>query len=227
MFSAFFLLPMNYNYSHSLINSLQNVDTALDSFTQSNGLDLVLNEIRFLFVEYSITQDWGVAILHSHFPLSTNQRLINFGHTTVPVEWEAIKDDAKRSIQPCSWLFDDVGQLRPFEYTYDIRPSPTHTPPTQFISQLNSLLKFHNLSSLVGIVQLNLIPKGFEQTHHNANITIPYEIFNDDMRASDKYSQVVWSFDPISNAKWCQKSCFKGFNHTHDVAHFHWGELRG
>ena len=217
---------MNFEYSPSLISKLYNIDKAVDAFSQHNGLDLVLNEVRVLFKQHNLTENWGVAILHSHFPMLSSQRLINFGQTTVPIDWNCVREESKKCIHPCSWLFDEEGELRPFEYTHETRKFDMHQPPLAFIKDLHSLLTLHNITSLVGLVQLNLIPKGFEQTHDNANITIPYDIFKEDMKQSSKYDQVVWSFDPISNAKWCQKSCFKGFNNTHDVAHFHWGELR-
>ena len=215
---------MNENYDSNLINQLEDIDNAHEKFKSMDGLSLVNGPLKNLFIKYKVFDTYGAGILHSHFPLKQTERLVTFTNTSIAIDVNDLNEDVKQSLKPSSFIFDDEGVLHSFEYTYKERQHEKEKLSNEFIYDLYKLLYQTKFINLICLVDLTLIPKGFEQTQGFANITIPKHIFNCDRVDNNKYLDVVWSFSPFNTQVACERKCFMGFNNSHQPLHFHWGE---
>ena len=88
--------------------------------------------------------------LHRHFELKPNERLVDYGGTSVP--WRLGK--ISRNIQPCNWaLNDDV--IRPYEFRYSCGPDagPDFAEPAlqAFAIEFRELMHRRGAQELFGL----------------------------------------------------------------------------
>ncbi len=103
------------SYSHDLFQRLPTLEDAKTNFAKVNGQDLVENFFRTLFVKARMDRVFGLTMLHRHFDLPDNEKMVEYGGTSTP--WAATIPGMKDP-QPAIWAFDVDGPLKPTEFRY-------------------------------------------------------------------------------------------------------------
>ena len=76
-------------------------------------------EIRQLFFDHAVEDVFGIRLVHKHFRLQDNERMIQHGNTALPWDSEmAAGLEADGTVTPASWLFRD-GVAYPYEFQYN------------------------------------------------------------------------------------------------------------
>lgn len=63
-------------YAPSTYNDLPTLSNAGMAFEEKNGEDLITNQFRALFLQYNMERIFGLILLHRHFELSEEERLV-------------------------------------------------------------------------------------------------------------------------------------------------------
>jgi hypothetical protein len=96
-------------YSVEHYNSLPELRKAKDQFKSSGASEILFAEIGPALVRHHIENILGVVLLHNHFLLSQNEKLIDVGSVAVPCV-EELPD-----VSASSWRFIDGG-IAPYEF---------------------------------------------------------------------------------------------------------------
>jgi hypothetical protein len=197
------------NYQVSAYNNLPNLMDAYDTFVERNPLEVIEHEIslvepsfpgygrlnytelllilvvfsRALFFKHNVYEELSVSLIHRHFAMKGDERLVEFGSVSTP--WPGSKTGsvmAAGHIMPRSWRFVN-GKLMPYEFGFnessrDIVYKDLPNKP-EFYADFGSLLEKHKLTDLLGL-QLNtdMVDEAsvkFEKTFDRANVifTVP------------------------------------------------------
>ena len=54
-------------------------------FDEKNGVDIISNTIRELFLKHGMDRVFGLSFLHHHFDLDSNELLVEYRGTSVPL----------------------------------------------------------------------------------------------------------------------------------------------
>lgn len=213
-------MEIERQYSTTTFNTLQSLGEAHDNFLAQNGLE-VINALGALFIKYKLADDFGVALLHRHFALEENQRLVDVNGTSTP--W-TVPQDANKSagtgttvkkygghIRPQLWMFApetsvegefDNAQLTPSEFFFESAGSNKSSDlksidelDPAFIKQFATVLAAHGL---LGTLGLSLIrPESdimrAEVTEGRANVTFPYNPAKTDEEGL-KFIEAEWQY---------------------------------
>ncbi|KAI9769972.1 MAG: hypothetical protein M1840_003683 [Geoglossum simile] len=95
-------------------NKLPSISDAVAKFDAIDGDSLVSTSFRELFLRYNMDRTFGLILLHRHFELDQNERLVSYGDTSVP--WRLSK--ISKNITPSNWLLSGDGAFRPYEFRY-------------------------------------------------------------------------------------------------------------
>lgn len=73
------------NYDHRSFNSLPPFEVAGPSFDKANGSDIIANIMTPLFRKHKVERTLGLQLMHNHFKLEPNERLLDFNGTSIPI----------------------------------------------------------------------------------------------------------------------------------------------
>lgn len=168
--------PILGDYSPKHFQSLPTLEAAKDNFlVKARGEEVVTDIIRNFFVKEGMERMFGLAMLHRHFDLEGNERLVDYQGTSTP--WQAALPGMKDP-QAAIWAFDDNDVLRPIEFRYsetvDV-PLPENAP--DFIGKFNAFLKQLNMVGVLGLARYpgDDFQGSCEITHGRANINLKPE----------------------------------------------------
>lgn len=110
-------------FSPSHFKSLSTLDEAHSAIVEARatyqkevGGDLINNHFRDLFVKADVDTRFGLSMLHRHFDIKPDQRLVEYRGTSTPWEGEIA---GMGELQPSIWGFDGADkQLKPTEFHY-------------------------------------------------------------------------------------------------------------
>ena len=136
-------------------------------------------------------------LLHRHFDLEDNEKLVESGNVSVP--WSYTQDDDNLhggSVVPRSWILAD-NSLHPYEFGYnsfgvtEAYPAPPEN--TKFYIEFAELLVKYGLSDIVGLTLVKPMDPNImrlEKTYRHANVVyeLPAEVIDKDTM------QAVWQF---------------------------------
>jgi len=172
------------------------------------GQGMIFQELGPLFIKHNIAEKYGIGILHRHFDMAPNERLVEVNHVSTP--WR--EGDCERtgaSIVPTSWLFRG-NQLIPYEFSFvglgaknkAGRTQPSEYP--QFLQELATTLKKFKLHRYLALV-VHPGPEyqgSVEFTAARANITVhPTEV------SIPHTLDAAFFFDPGYNERGLQMKC--------------------
>ena len=89
-------------YEHSAYESLPSLGDANDSFKARNAHTAIYGELKDVLVKHGVTDQFGLALLHSHAGLLPHERLVHFGNSAVPV---SVNETPPSMLFPCTWTF--------------------------------------------------------------------------------------------------------------------------
>lgn len=229
------------SYDHNEYQTLPSISDAVAKFDAINGDNLVSTAFRELFLNYKMDRIFGLILLHRHFDLEQNERLVEYGGTSVPWRFSKISENIRAS----SWFLSVSGVIRPYEFYYTVtRNEATELDPSKadqraFLDAFKDLLSFHNAVNLLGLCRYpgDDFPGRIEVTEGRANINLkPEDVSVDCCRCSllapnfdlitDKYlirkypkdmasRTAAWFFSPPLWEFKCNCGCrYEGSSHS-------------
>jgi hypothetical protein len=138
------------DYSSNHFDSLPSLDDALQNF-RTLDIDAVMSSVKGLFVESGMERTFGLVMLHRHFDIGPEQKMVNYNGTSTP--WDAIYGEGMDEPQPITWSFSS-GVLLPIEFGY----SKGHKvkmgeKELAFVTGFGRLLDGMNLTSTFGLCE--------------------------------------------------------------------------
>lgn len=187
----------------------------MESFKSSRLLTSTLNSK--LFHRYNVQDELGLLILHKHFDMEADERLVEYGPVATPWKIPGSGSVFGGRLVPRCWALKD-GDLYPTEFGFvpgtEAAGQPTYPEPSfdpDFVQELNSLLEEEGLTDVFGLTVLeeghtaNL--KGMhlasmdstisvERTTGRVSIMMPVSAEERDRRAQlrGRGEEVAWSF---------------------------------
>lgn len=139
-------------YDPNSFNNLPLIRQAAARFTDINGEHVVSTTFRDLFVRHKMDRTFGLALLHRHFELDVDERLVEYRGTSVP--WAV--NQLAAHIKPSSWLISAMGTVHPYEFYHSLSDEgPTldlGNPHQQaFLAEFAEVLSQHNAQGLFGL----------------------------------------------------------------------------
>lgn len=214
-------------YSPTAFNALPSLGKATDAFVTRKAEDQLVTTIRQLFVDFGVCKQYGVALLHKHFPLTPTERLVEPYHTSTAWNIDdtnvelAVVPKYEGLIIPRSYMFRD-GSTFPYEFSFvphvaaDTAAYPKENE--EFFKAFSALLTSLGLDDVFGVRCLDEYDPRFsvEVTEERTNImmekgTVP----------ATQLIEALWVFDPADGPDvlrcHCQELCRKiDKKHVHD-----------
>ncbi|KAL1959096.1 hypothetical protein VTO42DRAFT_2883 [Malbranchea cinnamomea] len=157
-------MPVEGPSSTSAFNQLPSLFRSHDHFTAHDGL-AVVDKLGSLFADYKLADRFGVTLLHRHFSLKPNQRLVDVNGTSTPWDISPVDgNDESTSIEKHG------GIVRPHWWMLS-KPTAEGEPYKLFAA----VLAAHDLIGTLGLCllrdDLDEQQQLFEVTEGRANIT--------------------------------------------------------
>jgi hypothetical protein len=171
------------SYNPEAFNKLPSISDAVAKFDALDGDTLVSTSFRELFLRHNMDRTFGLILLHRHFELDLNERLVSYGDTSVP--WQLSK--ISKHIMPSNWLLSGDGAIRPYEFCYApavdeaTGPNLANSDQRAFFGALLELLYEHKAEDLWGLCRYpgDDFPGRVEVTEGRANINLrPEDVSN-------------------------------------------------
>jgi hypothetical protein len=216
-------------YSSSAFNTLPSLHDANAEFKERNAAELMNSILAGIFIKHNVEGRLGVQLLHRHFSLRSDERLVDVGNASVP--WSNVGSEALDScIIPASWAFEG-DSYHPYEFKF-IPPNQAGgsqelkelTIQEPFLVEFNEALKAHHLQGILGIRALKGDCKKpeLEITNGRSNITFEYD---SDAAEEDKAIEASWVFDGSGTpttlgrcSSYCSPCSGDNHNQYHDVS---------
>ena len=125
-----------------------------------------IRDVRKVFLRHRLEENLGIGLVHAHFRLAENERLVQEDLRSSP--WD-IKDVKKGNVVPSSWTFRD-GALYPYEFEVASQDSSYTKLPQAFINDLSALLKANQYEETLGIIKIVQGQTVNEHTEGRTNI---------------------------------------------------------
>lgn len=189
-------MEFEHPYSANAFNGLPDLAESRGNFVAQNGSE-VIKALGGLFVQHNLAGDFGVALLHRHFALEDNQRLVDVNGTSTPWNVPHVVDKPAPTtvekhggkIRPHMWMLSPAADSRkhhltPYEFFFDSAndkgfDAKSHKLDPSFVQQFAAVLATHNLIGTLGLCLLqddaadNVLRA--EVTEGRANVTFPHD----------------------------------------------------
>jgi len=171
------------SYDPETYQRLPSISDAVVKFDSIDGDSLISTTVQALFLSHKMDRTFGLILLHRHFDLDENERLVEYGGTSVP--WRLSKSSG--NIRPSNWLLTADGAIRPYEFYYaSVRdeatePDLANTAQQAFFNAFKDLLRKYNTEGLWGLCRYpgDDFPGRVEVTEGRANINLRPEDVSD------------------------------------------------
>ncbi|KAF2261487.1 hypothetical protein CC78DRAFT_607690 [Lojkania enalia] len=188
-------------------NTLPSLRQASEEFKKLDAIKSVVGPIRDLFLKHKVNKQFGIVLLHKHFPIQPTKRLVDYRNISSPWDvshdTQAVTTKYNGFIVPRSFRFLEE-KLVPFEFEFSDLNSPSEIDGA-FSAKLSSLLNQLGLDHVLGLRTLDTHDSELtvEVTEGNANIMIKRGIVSD-----DELIQAVWIFGKDEDdACHCKEFC--------------------
>ncbi|KAJ7734047.1 hypothetical protein DFH07DRAFT_967807 [Mycena maculata] len=118
-------------YEPLIYDQLEGPDEVYKELCAINGEERIMNELQEIFCNHAMWDQFGLTLLHRHFPMCPDERLVAVDGVSVPWQIDIIKLVNEGNMAPGgsvvvkAFIFDTkVGKgFYPFEYTYTSQES--------------------------------------------------------------------------------------------------------
>lgn len=171
-------------YSSDTFNTLPSLRDARELFKDRHGEDAV-QHLLDLIEQQGMEQKFGVILLHRHFDLQKNEALVDTNGTSSSWSIDETLDATtfkkyNGEIIPHSWMFQDGGQLAPYEFAFSPTLSRDDDTPDfdmkdiQFLDEFSHLVQLLGMKDVFGLCSMRgRTQKTMEVTEGGANVTFP------------------------------------------------------
>jgi hypothetical protein len=163
-------------YSTLLFNTFLDLHTVKERFESKGGMDLVNGIFKPIIERHQLEAKLGVGLLHRHFELGGNEKLVEFNNISLPWSAQAGDNHSGGKIIPNAWAICD-GKILPYEFYFS--PLGQDRPfdfdkATAFLADFIQVIEEKGLDKVIAI---RLFPhEGFsgalELTEGRANINL-------------------------------------------------------
>ncbi|KAL9931661.1 hypothetical protein V8E36_009447 [Tilletia maclaganii] len=181
-----------HKYSPDLFNSLPSVDMADCRFQAAGGLGGIYAQLAALATKHAASAHFGLHLLHRHSDLESDEVMIAFGRTSLPVKRGDIDPAQAGNVYPVSWGIEpSLGTMVPLEFAFaEAGHERGRELDLDFANDVAALIKSYGLQTLLGIALLDGAAElEVESTHDRANITCPLSMAGTAAKSS---IEVVW-----------------------------------
>lgn len=173
-------------YSVEHYNSLPELCEAKAQFKSLGASEILSTEIGPVLVRHHVENILDVVLLHNHFLLSQNEKLISISSIAIPCAEEF------PNVSASSWRFTNEG-IAPYEFVcLDAKTSLAQMEP--FLAEFHTIINKWKLGNIFGICSLKegsvYRPVTMEFTNGRVNITLPFDIAPNDGNVVD----AMWQF---------------------------------
>ncbi|KAF3481525.1 uncharacterized protein GIQ15_04284 [Arthroderma uncinatum] len=139
------------DYMPGHFQALPTLEAARAKFRAINGDELVKGVFRPFFVDGGMEKRLGLTILHRHFDLNADERLVDYNGTSLP--WPAAPTQGIEEPYASIWSKAADGTFRPTEYRYSQNHKAAAIGPAElsFMEEFDKLLQHHDASDLFGL----------------------------------------------------------------------------
>ncbi|KAI1029062.1 hypothetical protein LB504_012949 [Fusarium proliferatum] len=167
------------SYDHRAVDAMTDVDVAAQRLQELNGLDHMKSCIRDVFMKHGVDKVFGVGLLHRHYDVAPNEKIIELGPVSSP--WVVGDDEVVTggSVLPHTWRVFG-GELKPTEFKFvpqrDLSNVDRPVFPAAFVKELIGVLQETGLDEVLGV---SLYEAGdpdnetMEVTYGRSSIVIP------------------------------------------------------
>lgn len=137
-------------YSSSHYNSLPEFFHAKETFKAKNASTTIQTTLAALFLRHNVHENLGIQMLHTHFEISDDERLVSVGAVAVPIELDIIVGSA---VKPLVYRFVPSG-VAVCEWTQgdDANEVDLSSPQySAFMTELRTVLDDAGLIDVLGI----------------------------------------------------------------------------
>jgi hypothetical protein len=169
-------------YSVTEFNKIPTFDEAERDFQLGQGEAFVLSTLRLLLFEHDLHNVFGIALIHQHFNLNDEEKLVEFdnhaagwnltsgdkpwfGGEVVPTSWRVLKD---RGLMPYEFTFLPKGIDSEFNLEYE-----KYQPPFKpFLKDFVDAVEAAQLHNSVGLTLRPHQPGHVEDAHEQCSVYV-------------------------------------------------------
>ncbi|KAF8247776.1 hypothetical protein K440DRAFT_293830 [Wilcoxina mikolae CBS 423.85] len=170
-------------YTPDLFNSLPLFEDAR-LLTKERVKKEDLSKLRELFQKYSVQSTFGLIMLHRHFLLDQDEKLIEYRGVSTP--WKVGTTSSSTifggCIVPRCWAFFSDGQLHPTEFRFAVPGEKIQEPefPAEFVGEFYEFVSIRGLAGLLGLTVFGTVVtvdgmREVERTIGRVSITFPID----------------------------------------------------
>ena len=191
------------HYSNSRFNTVPDIHAAVSNFMELEASTIISDIVGPLIVEAGMERIIALTLVHSHFPVPNDGKLVNYGPVTTL--WSSANlQSCKDKVYPLKWQFvEEFAGITLYEFIYsEKQPAPLTPEVKGFLRVLGSVLVKHGLVSLIGVRLLGgdsshldyAEPPEVEVTTGEASITLPGRLFQSGREPEDIFVETDWEF---------------------------------
>ncbi|PGG95971.1 hypothetical protein AJ79_09791 [Helicocarpus griseus UAMH5409] len=191
-------------YKPEHFHGLPTLETAREKFKALNGDALVKDVFRPFFLQHGMDERFGLAILHRHFDLTIEERLVDYNGTSSP--WPTAPTKGIEEPHPSIWAKAPDGYFRPTEYRYSRDDGgEIGEAELSFMDKFDQLLQRHDASGVFGLCCYpgNDFEGSCEITVGRANINLKPADYPNDLQQVD----TAWFFSVPLWTRGCRCTC--------------------
>ncbi|KAF5720123.1 hypothetical protein FMUND_4407 [Fusarium mundagurra] len=167
------------SYDHRAVDAMTDVDVAAQRLQELNGMDHMKSCIRNVFMKHGVDKVFGVGLLHRHYDVAPNEKIIELGPVSSP--WVVGDDEVITggAVLPHTWRVFE-GELKPTEFKFVPQRELSNVDrpvfPAAFVKELIGVLQETGLDEVLGV---SLYEAGdpdnetMEVTYGRSSIVIP------------------------------------------------------
>ena len=225
-------------YSHDSFHQIQDIEDIKEQLNQKHGDAFVNTTLAPIFKKHDVEEVLGVGLVHRHFSISPNEKLVEFNNITSP--WSGIKlgsnhsakipNSANGLVTETSWALDANDKWMPFEFSFDPHGTTTivnleDAKYQAFLQEYTTALQENGFDKVLGLTAWPGAgyTGGLEFCSGRGNIVLtPDQTTNEDGDANN--IQTAWFWHPEwlqpykgkkkSNRCCCDKAGPHGANHA-------------
>lgn len=165
-----------HSYSTHLFNTFPDLHTVQERFQSKSGMDLINALFRPMVEKHHLEAKLGVGLLHRHFELRGNEKLVEFNNISLPWSSQAGDNHSGGKIIPNAWAVCD-GKIIPYEFYFSPLGHDHSFDFDQVTAFLTEFVQAIEERGLDKIIAIRLFPhEGFtgalELTEGRANINL-------------------------------------------------------
>lgn len=174
-------------YSVAEFNRIPSLGDSDREFQLRQGEAFVLSTLRLLLLEHKLHHVFGILMLHQHFNLNEDEKLVDFNHQATG--WK-LKDGSKLMggrVVPTSWRILKGQGLMPYEFEFRPLSNDTGIDLGEemlqlFLKDFVSTVESAALHDAIALTLRSETPLGIEIPQGNTNIFFPEGTVSRDTR---------------------------------------------